>query len=795
MTVSAHGNQTHRTRCLAALLVMSLFGLFIGAAVTVATATDASAAVPGVAPENPTAPCTWNWNRWSKPNAFAFPYTDDSFDPTQLVFSQAWSALGSNGWYEASSAPQFTYSGLPEGAGPAEQTTGANASEWSYGVGLYWMAPGGTQTITIADGGRQESHAFAFYNSAGEQFDRYPNMSSVGAGVHYVASEDEPKTNPGNAGGIAQPQKWSTSVTIAVPADGIVYIHYLNFDERIRTQFVTFGGACGPAAVADESLDNVPGTVATVDVTANDSHIRANTVAIVGADQATGNRVVPGEGTWSVTPTGDAISFAPEPLFARDPTPIRYTAADAQGKVSPPAAVSVMYQPVFSEPDQSLGNPTGTTVTIGVLNNDSNVDPSTVVIDGADSTGGLVDPGRGAWSLEPATGAITFVPTPGFDGDPNPITYVVSDVVGNVLPPVGVVVSFAPELKNDESLLNIPGDIVTIDVLANDVSSDIDPTTVAIVGADQSGDFVIPGEGMWSVDPRTNEIRFIPEASFAGDPALLTYTVADMDSNVSPPAELVVDYLPDTRDDASTGHPAGSIITIEVLENDPSNDLDPATVVIDHPDYDAETRTLRIAGEGSWSVDATSGAITATPEPGFLAEPAPIRYTVQDDEGSVSASAELVIGYLPLPVAVPDESLDNQIGSTVTIDVLDNDTAGSIDPTTVTIVGADPVTGELRVAREGSWTVDSTTGAITFDPRVRFDENPTPISYTATDALGVSTAPTLVTVTYRGVVPEALAFVEPTEIDWATSALWGSLTALLFASCMALAVSGRLRPD
>lgn len=751
-------------------------------------ASPVNAAVPGGAPPNPSQPCTWNWNQWSQPGAFAFPYTDSSFDPTQAVFSQVSTALGANGWYAASSGPQFSHSGLREGVGPAEATTGANDSEWSYGVGYYVMAPGTRQSVTIRDADRQESHAFALYDSAGNQFSRYPTMADVNRGIHYVASEQEPKSNPALAGGLARANSWSQTISFTVPSDGKVYIHYLNFDERIRTQFASFSGACGPIVAADSSENNVPARSATVNVLANDSNVVAGSVQIVGA--TAGTLVVPEQGTWRAGSDGQ-ITFVPEAGFVGDPAPIRYTAADSSGKRSGATSVSVDYQPVFATPDESPNNTTGERVVVDVTANDSNVDARSITLVGADPSGRVVQVGRGVWSVNRGAGTIEFAPEPDVEADPRPIRYAVNDVGGNALTPVQVAVLYSPIAEPDESLENIPGDDVAVNVAENDPSFDIDPESAAISEADPSGQLVVEDEGVWSVDPETGEIVFSPEGAFAGDPESIAYTISDVDGNVSLPVELVVDYLPVTRDDMTSGHPAGSIITLDVLGNDPSNDLDPATVSIADPRYDPTTRTLVVADQGTWTVDAATGAITVTPLPDYLGEPLPIAYTVEDDEGNVSELADLVIEHLPLPVVASDWSERNQLGESVVIDVLSNDPTSSLDPTTVQIIGADSGTGELVVVDEGTWTVDPATGAITFNPEPRFDHNPTPIQYFAADALGVTTEPAAVTVTYFDAVPETLAFVEPSDIDWGLAVGWGMLAGVLLVAGRVVVTSGR----
>ena len=102
-------------------------------------------------------------------------------------------------------------------------------------------------------------------------------------------------------------------------------------------------------------------------------------------------------------------------------------------------------------------------------------------------------------------------------------------------------------------------------------------------------------------------------------------------------------------------------------------------------------------------------------------------------------------------------------GTAVTIDVLANDEALNIDPTTVMII--DPATGlpvtSLVVPGEGTWDVDPVTGQITFTPEPGFQGDPTPVDYIATDVLGASIAPQSVTITYLDPVtpsPPVLAF-------------------------------------
>ena len=94
---------------------------------------------------------------------------------------------------------------------------------------------------------------------------------------------------------------------------------------------------------------------------------------------------------------------------------------------------------------------------------------------------------------------------------------------------------------------------------------------------------------------------------------------------------------------------AGSAVTIAVLGNDtdPDNAIDPASVEI--TGSSGPGANLLVAGEGRWSVDTSTGAITFNPEPGFIGAPTPITYTVADTAGARSAPATVTV----MPILTP----------------------------------------------------------------------------------------------------------------------------------------------
>ncbi|WP_272024158.1 Ig-like domain-containing protein, partial [Olleya namhaensis] len=155
-----------------------------------------------------------------------------------------------------------------------------------------------------------------------------------------------------------------------------------------------------------------------------------------------------------------------------------------------------------------------------------------------------------------------------------------------------------------------------------------------------------------------------------------------------------------------------------------------------------------VPGEGMWEVNPITGETTFTPESGFTADPTPVTYTVEDNDGNPSNVATITANYNEVPETV-DDSVVGVTGTPTVIDVLanDSDSDGTLDPATVVIIDPDtglPVT-TLVVSGEGTWSVDTdpmsvTFGQITFTPESGFTGDPTPITYTVDDNDGGTSA-------------------------------------------------------
>ena len=103
------------------------------------------------------------------------------------------------------------------------------------------------------------------------------------------------------------------------------------------------------------------------------------------------------------------------------------------------------------------------------------------------------------------------------------------------------------------------------------------------------------------------------------------------------------------------------------------------------------------------------------------------------------------------PIAA-DDSVSSSLSIPVVIDVLLNDTAGAIPvANTVSIVGGIDTNSngsldKLTVSNEGTWSVNASTGSITFTPIANFVGNPTAIKYTVKNSQGNSSNEAIVNI-------------------------------------------------
>ncbi|MFF2371189.1 Ig-like domain-containing protein [Agromyces sp. NPDC058110] len=388
----------------------------------------------------------------------------------------------------------------------------------------------------------------------------------------------------------------------------------------------------------------------------------------------------------------------------------------------------------------------------------------------------LTVPGEGVWAVD-ADGVATFAPEPGFTGDATTVPYSVDDSRGGRATATASARA-APVVPaaGDDPFATPMGTPVRNPVLDNDVPGDpsvpLVPESFAFVlpvgapaGSTLSDDgrtLVIAGEGTYAIGD-DSWVTFTPEAAFAGAATPVPYTVSDVNGTMAT-AEILVTVSATaqpvgTLDQTSTlqGVPVAGPILANDAASSATESLLPDTIRYVLPDsppagssVSADGRTMVIGGEGTYTVDPTSGEASFTPEPTFVGVATPAPYTVQDSAG-LTASATIVVTVLPVtPLAVEDAETVPQ-GTPIVVDPLANDEPGTaaiaLVPSSLTLqVPADAPDGSslspdgvLTIAGEGVYRPEP-SGGIRFTPLPSFTGDATPVPYTVVDENGTAAA-------------------------------------------------------
>ena len=172
-----------------------------------------------------------------------------------------------------------------------------------------------------------------------------------------------------------------------------------------------------------------------------------------------------------------------------------------------------------------------------------------------------------------------------------------------------------------------------------------------------------------------------------GGSASTTLTVTVTGANDAPVA-----------DNDSVTTPEDSPIVIDILDGDMDVDgtLDPATVQIGGTA--GPGLPLAVSGQGTWSINIGTGAITFTPELNYNGTPTPITYTVKDDMGLVSNTATVTVIVTPVDDPLTISGLND--GSVAGTD-------GSVNESNLATGTTPSSTGE---ATSGTFTISASNG-------------------------------------------------------------------------------------
>ena len=479
------------------------------------------------------------------------------------------------------------------------------------------------------------------------------------------------------------------------------------------------------------------------------------------------------------------------------------------GEVTEDAVAETTYYIVVTEPEKSSGAQ-GQKQTDSMADNFNDGKEGTTVSDYklVDPTTGnkvsSVTTDQGTYTVDPTTGEVTFTPVEGFVGTATPMkvsaNVTFNDESGN---PVTVAVenSYTPTVygvqpstdettgKQGQSQTSKSGRdrFSELNTTTNTPDgTNVDWTTAAysLEGANAEGKVVVDGEGTYSIDPTTGVVTFEPLPTFTGKAkgvnVQVSVTATDSEGNKVPVTSKgkytpeVTPVTPTGEDVTSTGKQGQEQTgTPKFTQGDETapitiNEKQPAKFVVNgQPVESTEISATKDGKEvGKYVIDPLTGVVTFKPNKDFIGTPDPATVEVKDKNGTPATATYTPIVTPVVPTAEPKETTgkQDQPQTQETESMFkQGDEVAPIDKTTVKLV--DPSGNEvttmpaLKDGKEvGTYTIDPTTGVITFQPNKDFTGTPDPAKVVAKDTNG-----TKVETTYTPTVTPVVPTAEPKE--------------------------------
>ncbi|PWQ92998.1 SdrD B-like domain-containing protein [Leucothrix arctica] len=355
--------------------------------------------------------------------------------------------------------------------------------------------------------------------------------------------------------------------------------------------------------------------------------------------------------------------FTPSATLAGNPTPITYTVNDSDGNTSNEATLTVTY----ADPEVTPSDSAGTSVSgvpatpIANITEGDTINGQPVQL-GTDGNATIAP--SGVWpegilpagiTLAPDTGAVSTGATV------QPGVYTIEYELCDLLTPANcetatIMITVTGEVTpNDDAGTSVAG------IPATPIADITDGDTIngQAVQLGTGGNATIAESGTWpagiwpagiTLDPATGAVS--TDATVQAGTYEMEYELCDLSTPANCQVAMVTivvepNELPVAQNDSSApNQPLGQPVTVETVGNDSDSEskLDPTSVKMIDPSGESVT-TLVVAGEGTWVVNPTTGAITFTPEAGFVGDPTDISYTVSDLSGNKSNVATVSIDY------------------------------------------------------------------------------------------------------------------------------------------------------
>ena len=594
------------------------------------------------------------------------------------------------------------------------------------------------------------------------------------------------------------------TVTLSAPVgrdkDGTIRDEYVKTATAKYTPTVTPITAT-PTNKVSADVQNVPQTQTPTFDLSNDKTAQITSKKLV--DPTTGQPTddatvtVAGEGSYTIDPTTGAVTFTPEKDFVGTAKGVTVqataTITNENGKTATitsdatytPTVVAAVptAQSAKSKDIQGAtqtGTPTfaGTTVQVNgqdkaitikdnsykLLDKDGNEVTGTTPAYAADGTTEI-----GNFSIDPATGTVTFTPTDkSYTGAVTPAKVQAESSNG-----IKVDTTYTPEIVPVTPTAT-PAETTDIQGATQKGKPEFQGGTVNVDGVDKTVAIneavpatfddgtktkTIPNVGTYTV-AADGTVTFVPEKSFVGTAPAVTVVREDMNGTKAQATYTpTVTPVKPTADPATSTGKQGQTQTgkPEFTEGDsrvPMNDDVPAT-------FDDGTTTKTVPNVGTYTV-ASDGTVTFVPEKSFTGE-APAVTVVREDKNGTKASATYTPTVTPVtPTATPAESTGPQgLVQTGTVTFTEGDPVAPINKDSITLLDENGQPAAAVFAKSpagviiGTFTVDKITSVVTFTPSDKsYSDEVVPVKVRAADTNG-TTVETTYTPKITPVVPTA----------------------------------------
>ena len=495
-------------------------------------------------------------------------------------------------------------------------------------------------------------------------------------------------------------------------------------------------------------------------------------------DPTTGQEVtsvtIPNEGTYTVDADG-TVHFTPDPQFHGKGKTLKVVRQDTNGtkvtaeytavvKPATPEGTEVLTAGVQGKEQSGRPNFIGgkaevngvtKTVDIDETKPAKLIDPKT----GQEATTVTID-GEGTYTVK-EDGTVTFTPEKGFVGKGTELTVKRVDLNGTpalgkyTAVVIGTKPTAEPSVTSDiqgqtqSQAVKFKGGTVEVEDPITKVKTQetvaIDPSTYTLLNENGQAADSVPAKnpagdvvGTYTLvkeEGKDPVAVFTPtDKSYTGEVKPVTVQAKDTNG-----VAVTTTYTPNitpvkptakaaTSEGAQGQEQSGTPTFTEGHEKAPIDKTVPAKLVDPTTGQPTDEKSVTVPGEGTYTIDPDTGAVTFKPEPNFTGKAKGVEVQRKDTNGT-PATAKYTPTVKPVtptsddvvsediqgakqagtPVFTPGKTIVN--GQEVTV---------GLDPEVKpTLVGADEE-GKVVVPNEGTYTIDPDTGVVTFTPEPNF---------------------------------------------------------------------------